>query len=129
MHQNGDRGAREGGSAELLGEHDRAERVHLGAAVFGGIANAEEAELAHVPQHLARHVTLLLPLQAMRLDLGLDEAADLSTQQLVLFAEVGRGEGDGFGAVHGSFSSCAAAPSPEDGAVNAHDDPRIHLAS
>ena len=81
VHQDGDRGAREGRAAELLGEHDRAERVHLGAAVFGRIADAEKAKLAHAAQHLARDVALLLPLQAVRLDLGLDEAADLRAQQ------------------------------------------------
>ena len=87
-----------------------------GAAVLGRIADAEEAEFAHPAQHLARHVALLLPLQAMRLDLVLDEAADLRAQQLVLFAEVGRGEGDGFGTVHGRGHSratrSAALPSP-----------------
>ena len=84
---------REGRAAELLGEHDRAERVHLGAAVLGRVADAEEAELAHAAQHLARHEALLLPFRAVRLDLALDEAADLRAQRFVLLAEVGRGEG------------------------------------
>jgi hypothetical protein len=93
VHQHGDRGAAEGRAAELFGEHHRAERVHVAAAVFGRIADAEEAELAHAAQHLARDVALLLPLRAVRLDLLLDEAADLRAQLLVLLAEIGRGEG------------------------------------
>ena len=77
------------GELGFLGEHDRAERVHFAAAVCGRVADAEKAKLAHAAQHLARDVALLLPLHAVRLDLGLDETADLRAQRFVLFTEVG----------------------------------------
>ena len=59
MHQHGDCDAGEGRAAELLREYDRAKRIHFGAAIFGRIADAEEAKFAHAAQHLARHAALL----------------------------------------------------------------------
>ncbi len=92
MDEDRDRGAGERGAPEFLGEHHGAERVHLGAAVFGGVADAEEAEFAHPAQHLARHEALLLPLLAVRLDLLLDEAARPErAAPRALFAEIGEG--------------------------------------
>ena len=62
------------------------------------VADAEEAQLAHFSQHRARHHAVLLPLQRVRLDLLVDEAADLVPQQFMLLAEIDgarRGIGDG----------------------------------
>src|ERR1043165_4064459 len=61
--------------------------------------------------HRTRDKALLLPSEAMRLDLALDEATDLRAQRFVLFAEVGRGEGDGLGAVH-VITRTSSAPAP-----------------
>ncbi len=88
-----DREAREGRAAELLGQHHGRHRVELGATIFGGVADAEEAELAHAPEHLARHEALLFPGMGMGLDLSLDEAAQLVAQRLVLLPEIGRAAG------------------------------------
>ena len=90
MDQRGDRDAGEGRAAQFLGQHDSRHRVHLGATIIGGVADTEEAELAHLAQHVARNETVLLPLHGMRLDLGLDEAADLVAQRLMLLGEVRR---------------------------------------
>jgi len=79
-----------GRAPELLGEHHGRERIHLGTAVFGRIADAEEAERAHTLEHLARHEAGLLPGVGVRLDLLLDEAPDLVAQHLVLGREEGR---------------------------------------
>src|SRR5205807_5370566 len=59
---------------------------------------------------LARHEALLFPGFRERLDLGVDEAPDLSAQQLVLLAEIRGGERFGLtcgggGTVHGSAQS------------------------
>ena len=97
MHEHGDRKAGKGGAAELLGENDGCERVHIRAAIFGRIADAEKAELTHPPQHFARHEALLLPGRSLRLDLGVDEAAHLIAQHRVFFAKISGTAGVGFG--------------------------------
>ena len=84
----GDAGKRR--TAELFGEHDAGERVHLRSAVARRVADAEKAQAAHAAQHLARHVTLLFPGQRLRLDLGLDEPAHLRAEHLMLRREVWR---------------------------------------
>jgi hypothetical protein len=92
VDQHRDRDAAEGRAAELLGEHDRPQRVELAAAVFRRIADAEKAQLPHLTQRFARHQTLLLPGRCERLDPVVDEAPQLPPQQLVLLAEIRRGE-------------------------------------
>src|SRR5438128_1453524 len=72
--------------------HHRGKRVEFAAAVFRRIADAEESQLAHLAQRLARHEVLILPRVRERLDLGVDETPDLPPQQLVLLAEIRRGE-------------------------------------
>src|SRR5262249_24976672 len=79
----------EGRAAELFGEHDRTKGVELAAAVLRRVADAEEAELAHAAQNLARNKTFLLRRMGEWFDLGFDETPDLAAQQLVLLAEIG----------------------------------------
>ena len=90
MNERGNGDARKGRAAELFGQHHGRERIHLRAAVARRIADAEKAQAAHAAQHLARHVALLLPGERVRLDLGLDEAAHLRAQHLMLFREIRR---------------------------------------
>jgi hypothetical protein len=78
-----------GAAPELLGEHHPAENVHAAAAVLLGKPNAQEAEIAHLLQELARHVPVALPLVAVGDDLLLDEAPDLPPQLLVFFGKWG----------------------------------------
>ena len=97
MHQHGDRKAGKGGAAEFLRQNDGRERVHVRAAIFGRIADAEKAELAHPPQHFARHEALLLPGRSLRLYFRLDKAAHLVAQHLVFFAKISGTAGICFG--------------------------------
>jgi hypothetical protein len=91
MDQHGDGDAAECRAAELLGEDHRRQRIERAAAEFLGIADAEKAERAHPPQHLARDEPGFLPFRGSRLDLLLDEAADLRAQRRMFLAEIGRG--------------------------------------
>ena len=61
VHQHGDGEAAVGGAAELLRQHGVGERIEPRAAELRRIAHAEQAERAHLAQHLARHEALLLP--------------------------------------------------------------------
>jgi hypothetical protein len=87
--EDGDGEAAEGGAAHLLAENDAGQLVELGAAVLGGVADAEEAEAAHAAEDLARHHAGPLPFLAVRLHLRLDKAAELVPQGLVLGGEEG----------------------------------------
>ena len=84
-----------GRAADLLGQHDRGARIEAGAAQRLGHAQGEEAELAHLAQHLARHEARLLPFRPLGLHLLLDEAAQLGADQVVVFGEDGMCHGGG----------------------------------
>jgi hypothetical protein len=79
------------GTLELLAQDREADVVHAGTAVRLGDRGAEEAELAHLGEHLAVDLALLVPLADMREDLGLREGADALLDEPVL---VGEGEVD-----------------------------------
>ena len=97
MHQHGDRKAGKGRAAEFFREHDGRERIHLRAAIFGRVTDAEKAELAHARQDFARHEALLLPCRSLGLHFRVDEAAHLIAQHVVFFAEIGGTAGIGLG--------------------------------
>ena len=97
MHQHRDRKAGKGRAAEFFRENDGRERVHVGAAIFGRIADAEKAELAHPLQDFARHEALLLPGRSLGLHFLLDKAAHLIAQHVVFFAKISGTAGIGFG--------------------------------
>ena len=89
MDQNRNGEAAEGGLAQLLRQYGAGDGVHLAAAQFGAIADAEKAQLAHAAQHLARHFAVLFPLLRLRLDLFVDEAAQLVAEHHMFFADIG----------------------------------------
>jgi hypothetical protein len=78
-----------GRAAEFLREDHGREHIHVGSAIFLRISSAEEAELTHPPQHLARNAALLLPAFAVRLDLLLHETPDLHAEQFMFRSEPG----------------------------------------
>jgi curved DNA-binding protein CbpA len=81
VHQHGDGEAAEGRAAELLGQQRGGARIQRAAAEFLRVAQAEEAEAAHLAQQLARHEALLFPGVAPRHHLLLYETADAFLQQ------------------------------------------------
>ena len=87
VHQHGDGEAAMGRATDLLGQHDRGTRVEARATHRFGHTQREEAELAHVAQHLARHEACLLPFRPVRLHLLVDEAAELGTDEVVFLGE------------------------------------------
>src|SRR5258706_3263521 len=74
MHQHRYRKPAEARAAQFLREQRRRPRIQRRAAEFLRIAQAEEAEASHLPQHLARHEALLLPRRRLRHDLLLHVA-------------------------------------------------------
>jgi hypothetical protein len=82
--------AAEARASELLGEHHRGQRPHVGAAILGRMAHAEEAERAHAAIDLARNLAVALPRLGMRYHFLLDEAADLLAQHAQLLGQIGR---------------------------------------
>ena len=66
VDQHGDGEAAMGRAADLLGEHDRGAGIEARAAQRLGHAQGEEAEPAHLAQHVARHEARLLPLRPVR---------------------------------------------------------------
>ena len=82
------------GTADLFGQHDRGAGIEASAAQRLGHAQAEQAELAHLAQHLARHEARLLPLRAVRPHALVDEAAELGADEVVVFAEDGMCHGE-----------------------------------
>src|SRR6185436_3103599 len=64
-------------------------RVEAGAAQRLGHAQREEAELAHLAQHLARYEARFLPFRSVRLHLLVDEAAQLGADEVVFLGEDG----------------------------------------
>ena len=84
VDQDGGGEAAEGGAAQLLGEDNRGQRPHGRAAMGFGMAHAEQAELAHLQENLARHHAGRLPGFAVRNDLALDEAPHLLAQHAQL---------------------------------------------
>ncbi len=95
MDQHRDGKAAMGGAADFLGQHDRGAGIEAGAAQRFGDAQREEAELAHLAQHLARHEAGLLPFRPLGLHALVDEAAQLGADQVVLFGEDGMCHGGG----------------------------------
>ncbi len=95
VDQRGDGDAAIGRAPQLLRIDDGGQRIHRRAAEGFRVADAEEAEAAHAPQHGARHEARLLPGLRMGLHLLVDEAAHLVAQHLVLGLEEGRARPDG----------------------------------
>ena len=93
VHQHRHGKAAVSAAAQFLGQHDIGERIEPGAAMLGRIAHAEQAERAHLAQHLARHAALLLPGIAAREDFVGDEAPQGLPQHGVLLAEIGEAVG------------------------------------
>src|SRR5258706_4984310 len=81
MHQHRYRNPAEARAAQFLREQRRRPRIQRRAAEFLRIAQAEEAEASHLPQHLARHEALLLPRRRLRHDLLLHVAAEALAQE------------------------------------------------
>jgi hypothetical protein len=57
------------------------------SADLDGIADSKEAEVAHPLEHPVRELALALPVERLRLQLGLDELADRPAELLVLLGE------------------------------------------
>ena len=89
LHGDGHAEPAAAGASHLLGQHDRGEVVAALAAVLRRVAQAQEAELAEPPEDLVGE-GLLLPLLEVRLDLLLQELADVQPQLLVGVGEVHR---------------------------------------
>lgn len=80
--------AAEGRTSEFFRPHHRRQRTHIGAAIFGRVPHAEEAECAHAAVDLARNLAVAFPRFAMRHDFLLDEATDLLAQHPQLLRKV-----------------------------------------
>ena len=78
QHRRGE--AAEGRTSEFLRPHHRGQRPHIGAAIFGGVAHAEESKRAHAAVDFARDLAVTLPLLAIRHDFLLDKPANLLAQ-------------------------------------------------
>jgi hypothetical protein len=89
VHEHRDREAAVGRAAEFLGEHDGRQRVEIAAAVIRIEADAEQAQLAHVPEDITRHEALRFPGVGVRQHAVRDESADGVAQQLVVVGEEG----------------------------------------
>ncbi len=87
MDQHGDGEAGVGGAAEFLGQHGGGAGVHRRAAVFLGVADAEEAERAHLAEHVAGDRAVNLPLVGVGLHLLGHEAAQLVAQHFVFLCQ------------------------------------------
>ncbi len=75
------------GPRHLLDHHGAEQEIAAAAAVFVRYLGAQQPCRAGLQPKIARHDAGLLPSMVVRRDLGLDEAADLVAEQLVLRAE------------------------------------------
>ncbi len=82
-----DHAERRVGALELLAQDREADVVHPGTAVVLGNRSAEEAELAHPAEQLAREAAFLVPAPDVRQDLRLREGAGALLDEAVLIRE------------------------------------------
>ncbi len=89
LDANGQGDAAGGGDTEFFGGHEVVAVVEAHAAVFLGLLDAEEAEVAEFPEDLVDGVAAVaFPFVAVGVDFVLDEIADGFSEGLVFFGEL-----------------------------------------